>query len=183
MNPILSHGPLHRTHVFLFPVFLLQGHSGCERWKWLSCWSPGLGVSWTVYPAAATRPRRPHLHPPSPSPTALAILSSTLSLDGTTPPQDLSTGHPQATVPRRAPLLKASGSARWSCPSPRGVPPGRFLITIDRERRDEVHASFIHLKRWAAPCSPIDPNAGVTVNEMRCSQAGSKPVLDEVNGT
>ena len=35
----------------------------------------------------------------APSPMALAILSSTLSLDGTKYPQDLSTGHPQATVP------------------------------------------------------------------------------------
>ena len=83
----------------------------------------------------------------------------------------------------RAPLLKVSGSAQWFCPSPQGVPPGRFLITINRERRDETHVSFIHLKRRVAPRSPIDPNIGVMVNETRCSRGGSKPVLDEVNGT
>ena len=33
------------------------------------------------------------------------------------------------------------------------------------------------------PRSPIDPNIGVMVNETRCSRGGSKPVLDEVNGT
>jgi len=98
-NPILSMDSCTEpTHSFLLCFF--SGVVGAVSHGNGSCASP---QAWECHRQCPQQLRPAPGGPTSahcaPSPTALAILSSTLSLDGTKYPQDLSTGHHQATVP------------------------------------------------------------------------------------